>query len=276
MTPAALLTLQRRAGNTAVTAMFTGPSIQRWGRKEPDAPAAGRLIDAARSGDIADVTRSIKKGEDVNQTDEFGNTALIYAVDRGQQPMVDLLIRSGADMEIVSTESSKDGSKGETALKVAVLNDSPAMIALLLARGARMDTRDRSAINAPSWAAREGSIQCLNVFLQNGWAINWRDTDGFTLLHWAATAGQLAAAQWLIAGGTDLAAVAGALKETEKASESYEYEIGDLTSRVIPDRPEFADELQQRNARLAELQSKLARVDEVIAFLKSVLAQPSP
>ena len=43
------------------------------------AGGASRLCEAARSGDLEEVERLLEEGEDVNQLDQHGETALIIA-----------------------------------------------------------------------------------------------------------------------------------------------------------------------------------------------------
>ena len=51
---------------------------------------------AARIGDIAGVALSLARGVDVNAVDIIGYTALHWAVERGQESMVRLLLQHGA------------------------------------------------------------------------------------------------------------------------------------------------------------------------------------
>ena len=58
------------------------------------------LMDAAEVSDPILLSRAIAEGEDINQRDDFGSTALIKAVLGGNHGMVDLLLQSGAKVEI--------------------------------------------------------------------------------------------------------------------------------------------------------------------------------
>jgi hypothetical protein len=281
LTPSGMLALQRDAGNSAVAALVGGsapqrgvpapPTVQRAADEEPG--AEGDLVAAVREGDVRRARRLLRKGEDVNQADEFGDTALILAVERGQRDMVELLLGNGADTEIVSPARSKDGSIGETALKMAVVTGNLEMVRLLLGHGAKMETADRSGLNPPCWAARTGNIASLGLFVGAGWDINWRDPlDGFTLLHYAATAGHLAAVQWLVASGADLSVVPDVLKAALKRHDAYDATLGELTSTPITD----PEEMRKRNAAIAELTAKQAQLGAVMSYLTALLPQPDP
>lgn len=67
---------------------------------ETEQTGAERLLNASKSGDVEAVRLLVKKGVDVNSTNEYGLTPLYYAADRGWQDVVDLLIESGAKVEI--------------------------------------------------------------------------------------------------------------------------------------------------------------------------------
>lgn len=57
-----------------------------------------RLIDAVKGGDLAEATKLIKAGLDVNQPGEQDWTPLNFAAGNGDLPMVKLLVESGADI----------------------------------------------------------------------------------------------------------------------------------------------------------------------------------
>lgn len=56
------------------------------------------LIDAVKAGDYAQAEKLIMDGVDVNQQDEQGWTPLNFAAGRGDLPLVDLLVRKGAEV----------------------------------------------------------------------------------------------------------------------------------------------------------------------------------
>ena len=70
-----------------------------------------RLIDAAKRGDLADVSAVLHShAELINQRDESGATALHYAALGGHRPVVQELVRQGADI------NAPDGEFGATSL----------------------------------------------------------------------------------------------------------------------------------------------------------------
>ena len=66
-------------------------------RSAPYSAAVPRLIATAKSGDLAQVRTAIDEGDDLNEVDEQGRTALMHAAQRGDANMVKLLLEAGAD-----------------------------------------------------------------------------------------------------------------------------------------------------------------------------------
>lgn len=269
------LQLQRDAGNEAVATALERAraaseiAVQRAG-DDTEQPDSTELVDATRALDVRQVTKLLRRRHtEVDQRDSFGTTALIYAVDKRNRVIAKLLLDAGADPNIVSTEASDDGSKGDTALKVAVTNNDVAMAAYLMDRGSRMEVRDLTGLTAPAWAARRGSLGCLALFVAKGWPIDQVDADGFTLLAWAATGGQLGTAQWLLASGMRPTAIPAALVAARRQSDAYGAQASDLAHQHVP-----AEERPEQIAAVSALSAKATAVDGVIAYLESQQAVP--
>jgi ankyrin repeat protein len=64
-------------------------------REKPSRPS--RVLDAVFASDEEALRAAIDDGEDVDAWDDFGMTALLYAVFRGDIEAVGLLLRMGAD-----------------------------------------------------------------------------------------------------------------------------------------------------------------------------------
>ncbi len=94
-------------------------------------PTAEELWAATRAGDAARVTAALDKGADVNAKTRYGATALTFAADRGHVEIVKLLIARGADVNVQDTFYQM------RAVDMAMMNNHPDVVALLLERGSK-------------------------------------------------------------------------------------------------------------------------------------------
>ena len=67
------------------------------------AHSSGRrsLIEAVESGSRAGVISALVRGENIEQTDDFGHTALVIALNEGHVELAKLLVEKGADINYV-------------------------------------------------------------------------------------------------------------------------------------------------------------------------------
>ena len=98
---------------------------------QPPSPIAEELWAAARAGDASRVTAALDKGADVNAKTRYGATALTYAADKGHVDIVKLLIARGADI------NAQDTFYQMRAVDMAMMNNHPAVVTLLLERGSK-------------------------------------------------------------------------------------------------------------------------------------------
>src|SRR5687768_8069983 len=82
------------------------------------------LIDAARAGNLAEVTRLLEAGADVNAYGEGRTTALIEAARRGHLEVVKRLLAAGAEPRL-------EDELRETALLKAAAEGQRAVVSLL-------------------------------------------------------------------------------------------------------------------------------------------------
>jgi ankyrin repeat protein len=91
------------------------------------------LIVAARDGDTAHMAELIAAGADVNQRGGVNNwTPLMHAVHKNQRDAVRVLIDAGADINATAGAQDRD-----TALRLAMVQNHPAIAALLRAHGGK-------------------------------------------------------------------------------------------------------------------------------------------
>jgi uncharacterized protein len=103
------------------------------GTVEIDQGGLTPLLFAALNGDVASARLLLDAGADVNDTAAAGTTALVMAVHRGFAPLAALLLERGADPDAAAG--------GHTALHSAVLRGDRETVDMLLASGASLNVR---------------------------------------------------------------------------------------------------------------------------------------
>lgn len=111
---------------------------------------------AASEGDVAKVKELLDAGVDVNAKNAYGGTALSFACDRGRTEMVQLLLERGAD------PNTKDTFYGASPLMWALIKKRPAIVRLLLDKGAQ------GADEVLMTAALQGEAEMVKAVLEKG------------------------------------------------------------------------------------------------------------
>src|SRR5690242_21873295 len=116
----------------------------------PTYAAGSELADAAAKGDRASVRSLIQRKVDVNAPQVDGTTALHWAARADDLDLAEILISAGAKVSIANRE-------GVTALQLAAINGSAAMLQKLLKAGADPNTPlDQFQDTALMMASRTG------------------------------------------------------------------------------------------------------------------------
>jgi ankyrin repeat protein len=192
---------------------------------------------AASNGSASIVGRLLDAKADANAADATGDTVLMAAVRAGSPDTVRLLIDRGARVNQAEPELS------HTALMWAARTNNTAILRMLLAAGASVDTvtrvGPRPAVRPPGagggshgvgivrsgvppqgeqlpapggmtpllFAARDGQLDAATLLLEAGAKINTADPNGITPLLMAITNNQLRVARRLLDQGADPNAV---------------------------------------------------------------------
>lgn len=173
------------------------------------------LLRAAFEDDLETFERLLTR-ENVNERDENTDaTALEYALRNGSREMLQLLLRSGADVNtrnsfkqtplmLLGDESTDHmvwdlihaGAKvnlkdeyGDTALMEAAREKNLPVLMALLNAGARVDTKNKEGETALMLAAYTNQIANIRALIRAGADLNARDNDGWTALDYATNEG---------------------------------------------------------------------------------------
>ena len=129
------------------------------------------LMRAAYKGDVDAMKIALRTGIDIDAQDEFGRTALIFAVDGKNVDAVQMLIEQGADLEIQSEH-------GATALTLAVAIDDVYIAYLLIEHGANVNIRMDYNITLLSMTMLLVSHEMEQLLLESGFIPSSDDLDG--------------------------------------------------------------------------------------------------
>lgn len=139
-----------------------------------------QLIEAVNAGQPARVRELLADGADANARDAYGATALMNAAHGGNLDVVEILLAAGAEVD------AKD-ELGWTALMKACFNADldrgfPEIVARLLAAGADPNARITYGIRPLMLAASYGEAAVCEALLAGGADVLARNDGGLTAL----------------------------------------------------------------------------------------------
>ena len=133
----------------------------------------------------------------IDNQDENGETALMWASRGGITGPVELLIEGGANLDI-------QNKNGETVLIVASSIGHTEIVELLIQKDASLDIKDTSGETALMIASSEGHDKVVELLIEGGANLDLQDYLGRTAIIMASTIGYIGIVRLLIAGGADL------------------------------------------------------------------------
>jgi ankyrin repeat protein len=150
------------------------------------------LINASKEGDLPKVKYYLsQKNINVNETDNDGYTALMYAAENGYLDVVKELITHKADINIAND--------GWTALIAAVFKGHLNIVKELIAHKADLNKSDSTGSTPLIFAAHIGHLDIVKKLIAHKAEINKVSNNAYTALMWAAIGGNLDVLKELIA-----------------------------------------------------------------------------
>jgi len=164
----------------------------------PSAPDAvsGNLIQTLMNRDLETAKHLIEAGADLEATNRFGDTPLIWASSLGASDIAADLLDRGARVET-------RGSRGRTALHWAAAMGHDEIAAMLLRRGAPVDRSDDEGRTPLITAAAKGHIALVKRLLEAGADPNHRDVAEESALFSAIRGESPVAVEMLLEAGAD-------------------------------------------------------------------------
>ena len=138
------------------------------------------IIDALSRRDWPLCELLLSEGADPNGVNDDGMPLLANAVIIGDIDAARLLLRLGADIDILDEEDDC------TLLHLAIAHNDRAMAELLLTNGVRVNQPSKTGVSPLMMAARTGAIDCAAVLLEHDAGLELRDLDGYTALMYAS------------------------------------------------------------------------------------------
>lgn len=195
------------------------------------------LHEAAELGFFFGVRMLVERGAKPDVLDKNNWTPLMKAASNNHLSIVTYLIAKGAQVNHKATN-------GWAAIHGAAALNRIETLRLLLEKGASVTTADDDGMTPLHHAGINGAKECLLLLLEHGAPINAQDNHKHTPIQKAAVNNQSGCVAMLIAHGAAI----------DKASE----ECIKTLMKTIAGEPAGRTEVEELNAKIKELQAKLA------------------
>ena len=139
-----------------------------------------------------------KKQANINDQNNNGKTALMYAAENGLTETAKLLLEHGANI-------NAQDNRGATALMYAAEKGWTKTVKLLLDHGADVNTKDKEGLTVLMYAAENGRTKTVKFLLKYwGADVNAKDNSGKTALMYVAENGHSELVKLLWENGADI------------------------------------------------------------------------
>ena len=151
-------------------------------------------LQSAASGGHAIIVKHLIKVEamDVNERGPGWKTALYRAISQGHSSVAKLLLRHGADPNVLT------GSDNETLLHLAVKEERKEIIGMLLDAEIKSDESLRNGQTPLMLAAEADHADYLPLIIARGYTLSKRDEEGNSIFHYIAKNNSCASAKYMI------------------------------------------------------------------------------
>jgi ankyrin repeat protein len=158
-----------------------------------DPPDVDALLDAVEAGN-ADKVRELLDGGDVGVNDsdaDGGFTALYCAAGRGHVALVNMLIKSGATVNLAK-------ENGATPLHMASQNGKLEVVKALIEAEAKVNQATEDGATPLHMASHDGNLEVVKALIEAKAKVNQATEDGCTPLYVASECGKLEVVKALI------------------------------------------------------------------------------
>ncbi|GJM31318.1 MAG: UNC-44 ankyrin [Saprospiraceae bacterium] len=190
-TPVLILSATRQQEKAVASLLRHGADVN--ARRENEYYSTA-LMEIAPTNNLAIARLLLENRANVNQLDSLGDTAINWAAYHGRLALVDLLIQTGARIDVTGAQGS--------ALDIAIKQWHDQVAEYLIAKGAGQPLRGEIAENLVKAVKAENEIQLLEA-LQAGGNANQKDEAGTPLIVIAASRGNLTLLDILLDSGAD-------------------------------------------------------------------------
>lgn len=193
-------------------------------------------------GELADII--LKNGGLVNEVDNEGKTALIYASGAGNHKIVKLLLKNFALI-------NKADNNGDTPLIHASRFGEADIVRTLIINGVSIDQTNNLGQSALIIASSGGYYLIVELLLENGAEINLVDSQGKTALMFASDIDESCLEDFCIGYGCDREKVIKILEAKLKVATDEKYNsdhLKDLLKKIIDG--DFADDIKKQAIHL--------------------------
>lgn len=168
---------------------------------------AAETLRAARDGNEERLMALVNGNPElVNVRDEYLNTPLHNAADKGSISAVKALLANGADVN--AKELHNDGLLSEcTPLHFAVIQNHGDIVKMLIEKGADVNAEMGMGITCLSWAVRKKEFKMMDIILSSGVDVNAKVERRKTVLFTAVRTKDIDVVRYLISRGADVNAM---------------------------------------------------------------------